>query len=119
FAPDWETRANEQKQNKLLEYSQGFRQDLNDIKQLSTQPPSHDSDYARQALITIIKNSGSNMSTEALNREISEECCQQVRDLCHAGANGRAQMVDAIRVGLTEASHLSGGGKQALLDGLE
>lgn len=119
FGSTWSRRAEERKQAKTVEYSNGFRADLDGLKSLAKEAPSHDSDYARQALVTIIKNSAQNMSIERLNREISEECCQVVRDLCKPGANGRAQMVDAIRVGLTESSHLTGGGKAALLDGLE
>ncbi|MBS1955123.1 MAG: hypothetical protein JST89_13125 [Cyanobacteria bacterium SZAS-4] len=119
FAPDWASRALTNKQAKLLEFSNGFRADLNNLFDLSKQPHSYESDYARQALITIIKSSAENMSDEAGNRQISEECCAQVKELCRAGANGRAEMVDAIRVGLTESSHLPSGAKTYLIDGLE
>ncbi len=118
-AAPWESRALINKQDKLLEYSNGFRADLTSLFELSKQPHSHDSDYARQALITIIKTSAGNMSDEAGNREISEECCTQVKELCRAGANGRSEMVDAVRIGLTESAHLPSGAKSYLMDGLE
>lgn len=119
MAPSWESRALINKQDKLLEFSTGFRADLTNLFELSKQPHSYDSDFARQALITIIKTSAENMSDEAGNREISEECCAQVKELCRAGANGRAEMVDAVRIGMTESSHLPGGAKNYLMDGLE
>ncbi len=119
FAVPWENRASENKQNKLLEFSNGFRADLTNLFETSKQPHSYDSDLARQALITIVKNSAQNMSDEAGNREIAEEASAQIKELCRAGANGRREMIDGIRVGLTEASHVSNGTKNNLIDGLE
>ncbi|HEY9734400.1 MAG TPA: hypothetical protein V6C89_20985 [Drouetiella sp.] len=119
FTPDWDTRARGNKQAKLVEFSNGFRADLTDLYATSSQPPSRDSDMARQALITIIKNSASNMSNEAINREISQEATAQVKELCRNGANGRRDMVDAVRIGLTESAHIPDGAKTNLIDGLE
>ncbi len=119
MAAPWDSRALLNKQDKLVEYSTGFRADLTNLFALSSQPHSYDSDFARQALITIIKNSAENMSDESGNREISEECCAQVKELCRAGANGRAEMIDAVRIGLTESSHLPSGAKNYLMDGLD
>jgi hypothetical protein len=105
--------------DKMIEFGKARNAELADLFATSSQPHSADSDLARQALITTIKNSAGNMSTEAQARQISEECCEQVKKLCQPNANGRSEMIDAVRIGLTESSHLSGGGKRYLIDGLE
>lgn len=119
FSPSWDSRARINKQDKLIEFSNGFRADLTDLFTTSGQPASYDSDLARQALITIIKNSAANISNEAGNREIAQETSAQIKELCRNGANGRREMVDAVRIGLTESAHIPGGAKSNLIDGLE
>ncbi len=105
--------------DKMIEFGKARNAELANLFATSSQPHSADSDLARQALITTIKNSAGNMSNEAQARQISEECCEQVKKLCQPNANGRSEMIDAVRIGLTESSHLSGGGKNYLIDGLE
>jgi hypothetical protein len=104
---------------KKIEYMTARNAELRDIFALAKQPHSHDSDLARQALITIIKNSAGSMADEPFSREISQECSAQVKELCAPNANGRSEMLDAIKGGLTESSHIPGGAKSNLLDGLE
>jgi hypothetical protein len=105
--------------DKMIEYARARNSELANLFETSNQPHSKDSDLARQAIITTIKNSAENVSTEGQARQISEQCCEQVKKLCQPDANGRTEMVDAVKIGLTESSHLSGGGKAYLIDGLE
>ena len=105
--------------DKRIEYGNARNKELKDLYDTASQPSSPDSDLARQALITIIKNSAGAMATEHMGREISQECTAKVKELCAPGANGRSEMLEAIKVGLTESSHIPGGAKNNLMDGLE
>lgn len=119
FEVPLEQRAMNNRGDKLVEFAKGFRSDLHNLFDLAKQPRSYDSDYARQALTTIIKTSAQNMSNEAGNRSIAQESCGIVKELCAPDSPGRLQMIDAVRLGLTEASLLPSGAKSELLDGLE